>query len=57
MNQTGVLFAVAVLSSLTWALFGTLMQTLVKSPGAVRVFNVTMAILLLASLYPVLRQP
>ncbi|MGO3930450.1 LysE family translocator [Rhodopseudomonas pseudopalustris] len=57
MTQTGVLFAVGVLSSLTWALFGTLLQSLVKSPRAVRVFNVTMAILLLASLYPVLRQP
>jgi|SRR5687767_1716555 threonine/homoserine/homoserine lactone efflux protein len=41
-------------SSLTWVLFGTALQSLVKSPRAVRIFNVTMAILLIASLYPVL---
>jgi threonine/homoserine/homoserine lactone efflux protein len=41
-------------SSLTWVLFGTALQSLVKSPRAVRIFNVTMAVLLIASLYPVL---
>jgi threonine/homoserine/homoserine lactone efflux protein len=44
------------LSSVAWALSGTALQPLVKSPRAVRIFNVTMAILLLASLYPVLAE-
>jgi threonine/homoserine/homoserine lactone efflux protein len=44
-------------SSLTWLLFGTVLQSLVKSPRAIRIFNITMAVLLLASLYPVLVEP
>jgi threonine/homoserine/homoserine lactone efflux protein len=57
LTQTAVLFGVGLASSLSWTLFGTLLQSLVKSPRAVRVFNIVMAILLIASLYPVLRQP
>jgi threonine/homoserine/homoserine lactone efflux protein len=41
-------------SALTWTLFGTSLQMLVRSPRAVRIFNWIMAALLLASLYPVL---
>lgn len=41
-------------SSLTWLLFGTALQSLVRSPRAIRIFNVAMALLLIASLYPVL---
>lgn len=44
-------------SSLTWLLFGTALQSLVKSPRAIRIFNIAMAALLLASLYPVLVEP
>jgi len=44
-------------SSLTWLLFGTALQSLVKSPRAIRIFNIAMAVLLLASLYPVLVEP
>ena len=44
-------------STVTWALAGTALQPLVKSPRAVRAFNVVMALLLLASLYPVLQEP
>jgi threonine/homoserine/homoserine lactone efflux protein len=43
-------------SSMTWAFFGTSLQPLVKSPRAARVFNWGMALLLLASLYPVLTE-
>jgi len=43
-------------SSMTWAFFGTSLQPLVKSPRAARVFNWVMALLLLASLYPVLME-
>lgn|SRR3954470_4500142 len=41
-------------SSVAWALSGSALQSWVRSPRAVRTFNIVMAILLLASLYPVL---
>ena len=52
--QAALMFVMAALSSLTWALFGSSLRSFLTSPTAVRVFNVLMAILLLASLYPVL---
>jgi threonine/homoserine/homoserine lactone efflux protein len=52
--QAVLMFAMAGLSSLTWALFGSSLRAFLTSPKAVRVFNVVMAVLLLASLYPVL---
>jgi len=55
--QALVLLTIGTLSSLTWVICGSALQSLVKSPLALRVFNVTMALLLLASLYPVLRDP
>jgi threonine/homoserine/homoserine lactone efflux protein len=42
------------LSCSAWALFGSALRPLLTSPMAVRAFNVVMAVLLLASLYPVL---
>ncbi len=36
-----------------WALFGSALRPLLTSPQVVRTFNIVMAILLLASLYPV----
>ena len=41
------------LSSLLWALFGTALRPVLTSQRAVRAFNIVMALLLLASLYPV----
>ena len=41
-------------SSASWTLFGSSLRGLLSTPRAVRVFNVTMALLLIASLYPVL---
>ncbi|MBN9582694.1 MAG: LysE family translocator [Afipia sp.] len=52
-----LLFVIGLGSSLTWVALGTSLQGLVKSPRAVRTFNIVMAVLLLASLYPVLREP
>jgi threonine/homoserine/homoserine lactone efflux protein len=49
-----IILVITMGSSLTWVLFGTALQSLVKSPRAVRIFNITMALLLIASLYPVL---
>ncbi len=42
------------LSCTSWALFGSALRPLLTSPKAVRAFNIVMAILLLASLFPVL---
>jgi threonine/homoserine/homoserine lactone efflux protein len=38
---------------LTWTLFGSSLRSFLTSPRAVRAFNLVMAALLLASLYPV----
>ena len=43
----------AIGSTITWTLFGTALRPLLSSERAVRAFNVLMAVLLLASLYPV----
>ena len=40
-------------STTTWTLFGSALRPMLKSERAVRAFNVLMALLLLASLYPV----
>ena len=42
------------LSCSAWALFGSALRPLLASPMAVRAFNIVMAVLLLASLWPVL---
>ena len=41
------------LSCTAWTLFGTSLRPVLRSPRAVRTFNIVMALLLLASLYPV----
>ncbi|RMX04162.1 LysE family translocator [Corticibacter populi] len=38
-----------------WTLFGVALRRCLRQPGAVRAFNIGMALLLLASLYPMLR--
>ena len=40
-----------------WALFGSALRPLLTSPRVIRAFNIVMAVLLLASLYPVLVDP
>ena len=52
--QAALMFLMGGLSSLLWALFGSSLRPVLTSPRAVRAFNVMMALLLLASLYPVL---
>ena len=51
--QTALSLLLGVLSCATWALFGSSLRPLLTSTRAVRAFNIVMAILLLASLYPV----
>ena len=47
---------IAVPVSSTWAAFGVGLRGLLKSAAALRAFNITMAVLLVLSLYPVLRE-
>ena len=52
--QAALMFIMGALSSVLWALFGSSLRPVLTSAKAVRAFNVVMALLLLASLYPVL---
>jgi threonine/homoserine/homoserine lactone efflux protein len=54
--QVALSLLIGAVSCVAWVLCGTSLQSLVKSPRAVRAFNVVMAVLLLASLYPVLME-
>lgn len=51
--QTAISLAMGAASTVVWALFGTALRPILTSSRAVRTFNVVMALLLLASLYPV----
>jgi threonine/homoserine/homoserine lactone efflux protein len=51
--QVVISLLMGTVSCIAWALFGSALRPWVTSARAVRVFNVVMAILLLASLYPV----
>jgi threonine/homoserine/homoserine lactone efflux protein len=51
--QTAISLVVGTLSTVAWALFGSGLRPVLTSPRSVRAFNIAMAILLLASLYPV----
>ena len=51
--QFGISLILGAVSCSVWALFGTALRPVLTSRAAVRAFNVVMALLLLASLYPV----
>jgi threonine/homoserine/homoserine lactone efflux protein len=51
--QTAITLVVGTASTVAWALFGSALRPILTSEHAVRAFNITMALLLLASLYPV----
>jgi len=51
--QTLISLAMGTASTVVWALFGTALRPVLTSRAAVRAFNIVMALLLLASLYPV----
>ena len=51
--QTGISLVVGAVATVAWALFGSALRPLLKSASMVRAFNIVMAALLLASLYPV----
>src|SRR5215813_11534729 len=51
--QVGLSLILGILSCTAWALFGSALRPVLTSRRAVRAFNIVMAVLLLASLYPV----
>jgi threonine/homoserine/homoserine lactone efflux protein len=51
--QTGIVLVVGILATMAWALFGSALRPILTSPRMVHAFNIVMAVLLLASLYPV----
>jgi threonine/homoserine/homoserine lactone efflux protein len=51
--QVGLSLMLGAVSCTVWALFGSSLRPVLTSPKAVRAFNIGMAVLLLASLYPV----
>lgn len=51
--QTLISLLIGTISTVVWALFGTALRPVLTSERLVRAFNVLMALLLLASLYPV----
>jgi len=51
--QTLISLLVGTVSTVVWALFGTALRPVLTSERLVRAFNIVMALLLLASLYPV----
>lgn len=52
--MAGLFGSLGILSSATWLGFGTGLKRILTSPGAVRAVNITMALLLVASLWPIL---
>jgi len=53
--QTAISLAVGTASTLAWALCGSVLRPVRSSGRSVRAFNIMMAVLLLASLYPVFK--
>ena len=51
--QTGISLLMGVLATTSWTLFGSALRPFLTSPRLVQTFNIAMALLLLASLYPV----
>jgi threonine/homoserine/homoserine lactone efflux protein len=51
--QAAISLAMGVGSTVTWTLFGSALRPLLRSERRVRAFNILMAVLLLASLFPV----
>jgi threonine/homoserine/homoserine lactone efflux protein len=51
--QTGLALVLGTVSTSIWTLFGSALRPVLTSERAVRIFNIVMAILLLASLIPV----
>ncbi|MET0406767.1 MAG: LysE family translocator [Hyphomicrobium sp.] len=53
---TVVFLIVSLISTTSWALFGTSLRVFLQDPKSMRIFNVCMAVALLASLWPIVRE-
>ena len=53
---SAVFLIVSLLSATSWALFGTSLRPFLKDERSMRIFNIAMAIALVASLSPILRE-
>ncbi len=53
---SGLYAFVGLPSSAVWAVFGTTMRGFLRDPKTVRLFNITMALLLVASLWPIVSE-
>ena len=53
---SAVFLVVSLLSATSWALFGTSLRPFLKDERSMRIFNIAMAIALVASLSPILRE-
>lgn len=51
-----IFLLVSLLSTVTWTFFGASLRPLLRKPPAARVFNVAMALALVASLWPIVRE-
>ena len=52
----GIFFIAAIISSISWLVFGRGIKQVLQSPKQQRLFNVSMALLLVASVFPVIQQ-
>ena len=52
----GIFFIAAIISSSTWLVFGKGIQRVLQSPKQQRLFNISMALVLGASVLPVIQQ-
>jgi threonine/homoserine/homoserine lactone efflux protein len=56
MALSAIFLVVSLISTTSWAFFGTSLRPLLQDPRSVRSFNVAMAVALVASLWPIVRE-
>ena len=56
MALSAIFLVVSLISTTSWAFFGASLKPLLQDPNSVRIFNVTMAVALVASLWPIVRE-
>jgi threonine/homoserine/homoserine lactone efflux protein len=56
MALSAIFLVVSLISTTSWAFFGTSLRPLLQDPKSVRIFNVAMAVALVASLWPIVRE-
>ena len=56
MALSAIFLVVSLISTTSWAFFGTSLRPLLQDPKSVRIFNVAMAVALVASLWSIVRE-